>query len=116
MERLHIGDVISRLVELAKTEYGEFEQEFVGYKVGDYWTENWEWDDNELITQDKMQSLITDDIELNNIVGIHMKELHHLLETNLEHYNFEDNISIKRCYKVLNKGWQRELLEIINGL
>ena len=111
-----LGDVISRLVELAKAEYGEFEQEFVGYKVGSYWTEVYEWADIDLITQEQMDSFKNNDTELNNIVGISMKELHHLLETDLQYYNFDDNISVKRCYKVVNKGWKRELLHLINGL
>lgn len=118
-QTFNIGDIISRCVELAKLEYGEFKQEFVGYKVGNYWWDGWEWDNDDLtiiITQEQMQSLTTDDDKLNDMVGITMKELHHLLETNLEYYNFDDNISIRRCYKTLNQGWKRELLHIINGL
>jgi hypothetical protein len=111
-----LAAVISRLVELAKAEYGEFEQEFMGYKVGNYWTEEYEWADIDLITQEQMDSFKNNDTELNNIVGISMKELHHLLETDLQYYNFDDNISVKRCYKVLNKGWKRELLQLINGI
>lgn len=113
-----LDSAIKLLVKLAKSKYGDYQREFIGYKVGNYWWEGWEWDNEDLttiITQEQMQSLLNDDKELNNIVGIDIKELYHLLETNLEYYNFNDDISIRRCYKV-NKGWKIEFISILNKI
>ena len=92
MQETKIFPLISLLVKLAKKEFGEFEEEFVWYKVGNNWTE--EWDDIDLITQQEMLSFKNNYDELNDVVGISPEELEHLLNTDLKYYYFDDNIFV----------------------
>ena len=39
-----IVEAMTNLVELAKIEFGEQEQEFIGYKVGSRWIDDWDFD------------------------------------------------------------------------
>jgi hypothetical protein len=102
------GSVISRLVELAKAEYGEFKQEFIGYKVGNQWIDDWDFD---VIPFEKIKD------ESTYINPITDKDLENLSKSIDEFFYCEDNsVIIRRCYNVINKGWKRELLHLINDL
>jgi len=100
-----LGAVVSRLVELAKTEYGEFKQEFIGYKVGNRWVDDWDMDTVPFEKIKDEDDYITD------------KDLENLSKSTDEFFYCQDNsVIIRRCYSVINKGWKRELLHLINGL
>jgi hypothetical protein len=103
MESKSFESVFDDLVKFAKAKYGEFEQEFIGYKIGSIYLDDWDF---EIIPFDKIKD------ESTNISPITDKDLDDLAKSTDEFFFCEDkSVVIRRCYKIINKGWKRELIE-----
>ena len=105
-----LGAVISRLVELAKAEYGEYKEEIIGYELGycdgieTYWSEE-VYPLDELKPDDFYGEPTKNDIENRK-----------LSDEQYFWYGEKNEYCIAKRVKVLNRGWKIQLLHIINGL
>ena len=105
-----LGAVISRLVELGKVEYGEYEEEVIGYELGycdgieTYWSED---------------VLPLDELKPDDFYGEPtMKDVENrkLSDEQYFWYGERNEYCIAKRVKVLNRGWKIELLHFINSL
>ncbi len=107
--KIKLNEAIINLVQLAKSEYGEHIKEFVGYKVGSIWLDD--WDDIELVPIGKIKESSFCDEKISD------DDLLELYLTNEDFFTCENEVTIiKRCYEIKNDGWQLNLHRIINNI